>query len=106
MKCALTIPYEHTGRERPKLFEEMRFCRKTGVRLVLSLCWSASALQAAASEPAQLAIPYTPLSLTLDHTEPSEHVIGRFLQEVVASDSIVFDRFASPEASMSWAHIQ
>jgi len=49
-----------------------------------------------------LAIPYTPLSLTLDHSEPSEHVIGRFLQEVVASDSIVFDRFASPEARMGW----
>ena len=59
-----------------------------------------------ASEPVQIAIPYTPLTLTLEHTEPSDHLIGRFFEEVVASDSLVFDRFASPSAQLALAQRQ
>jgi hypothetical protein len=75
--------------------------------LVLSFWWSVSALQAAlASEPVQIAIPYTPLTLTLDQTKASDRFIGRFFEEVAASDSLVFDRFTSPAARLAWARTE
>src|SRR5437016_7699460 len=54
----------------------------------------------------QAAISYPSASFSFEPTERSEVLSERFLQEVVASDSIVFDRFTGPASRLGWARSQ
>ena len=69
------------------------------------LFWGVIALplEAQTSKTNQAAISYPSASVTFEPTERSEKLSERFLQEVVASDSIVFDRFTGPSSRLSWA---
>ena len=54
----------------------------------------------------QAAISYPSASTIFEPTVRSEVLGQLFLQEVVASDSIVFDRFTGPASRLSWARRQ
>jgi len=60
----------------------------------------------AAVKTNEAAIEYLPFGLTFDHAERSEILFSRFFEEVVSSDSIVFDRFTGPSSRFAWARRQ
>jgi len=77
-------------------------------QLVLSLsCATTMPLQAASTDRTnQAVISYPPLFPILEPAERSDVLSERFFQEVMASDSIVFDRFAGPSSRLAWERRQ
>ncbi len=82
--------------------------KKASAQLVLSLSWAAAIpLQAASTDRSnQAVISYPPLFPILEPAERRDVLSERFFQEVMASDSIVFDRFASPSSRLAWQRRQ
>ena len=60
-----------------------------------------SALAAEENDRAELSAATPPVSLEYD--QPSEVFVKRFYEEVVTSDSLVFDRYTGPSARLNWA---
>src|ERR1041385_5385061 len=81
--------------------------RKAWARWVV-LFWGAAAqhLIAQTTKTNQAAFSYPPAAFTFEPSERSENLSERFFQEVVASDSIVFDRFTGPSSRLAWARRQ
>jgi len=69
-------------------------------------CTTPLPLHAASDKTNQVVISYLPISPGLEPTERSDVLSERFFQEVMASDSIVFDRFGSPSSLLTWARRQ
>jgi len=86
----------------------MRRYGKDWAHLALSIfCAAALPLQAGTpGEANEAAIPYVPPSIILEPDGRSEVFIARFFQEVLASDSIVFDKFTGPSSQVSWTQTQ
>ncbi len=50
----------------------------------------------------QITLQYLEAEVSLLRPKPSERLLPRFFEELVASDSIVFDRFSGPSSQLSW----
>jgi len=61
-------------------------------------------LQAATTN--QVALPYGGLSISLESSEEGEAFMGRFFNDVIANDGIVFDRFTGPPSRLAWERRQ
>ena len=98
----------HHGFHRRKRFQTKMRRQKARAQLVLSLSWAAAIpLQAASTDRSnQAVISYPPLFPILEPAERSDVLSERFFQEVMASESIVFDRFASPSSRLAWQRRQ
>jgi len=83
-------------------------CQKVLVQVAFSLsCTAALPLQAASTDRTnQVVISYPPPFLTLEPAERSDVLNERFFQEVMTSDSIVFDRFSGPSSRLDWERRQ
>jgi len=74
---------------------------------VLFLCAAVVPVQAApAGKTNEAAISYITPTLDWNSKAPSDVLAERFLQEVVASDSLLFDRFSGPSSQLAWARRQ
>lgn len=68
------------------------------------LCAAASPLAGATtSKTNEAAISYVTPAIIEGRAERSDVLMNRFLEEVIASDSIVFDRFTGPASRLDWA---
>jgi len=54
----------------------------------------------------QMALEYLAYEVTIERPVPSEMLFSRFFEEVVSSDSIVFDRLAGPSSQLGWERKQ
>jgi hypothetical protein len=80
---------------------------KAWMQLVLVLCVGWVKLSAAAEGRTNSASLSTPMfSFTLEQPERNEVILDRFFEEVVASDSFVFDRFVGPSCQLGWLRKQ
>jgi hypothetical protein len=75
-----------------------------GLGLGAALLGSATASAAGRTNEATLSSPV--FSFTLEPTEHSDIMLGRFFEEVVNSDRIVFDRFMGPSSRLGWLRSQ
>jgi hypothetical protein len=82
--------------------------RITKHRLLLAICLCGASLRLAigAGRTNEAAFSSPRLSITLDEEERSEILVDRFFEEVMASDSIVFDRFTGPASRLAWVRKQ
>jgi hypothetical protein len=69
--------------------------------LACSFFGGGPALAAEEDDHAQLTTATPPVSLEYD--QPSEVFVKRFFEEVVTSDSLVFDRYTGPSSRLNWA---
>src|SRR5205814_4317888 len=68
------------------------------------LCAAASSIEGApATKTNEAAISYVAPVNIEGRSEPSDVLMSRFLEEVIASQSIVFDRFTVPASRLDWA---
>ena len=65
---------------------------------LLATAWSVSA-----QEDDHAALSTVPPSVSLQYDEPSQVFVKRFFEEVVASDSLVFDRYTGPSSRLGRA---
>jgi hypothetical protein len=88
---------------------------KHRARRVSKACaWTISALGAvvfpleteALEQTNRIAIKYLEAEVRLERPVPSETLFPRFFEEVVSSDSIVFDRFTGPASQLAWERKQ
>ncbi len=79
----------------------MRYARDWS-HLAVSLCCAASAqLYAQTSgKTNEVVVSYTTSALTLERSERSDAFLDRFFDEVINSDSTVFDRYAGPSSQL------
>ena len=86
----------------------MMRCQKAWSHVVLSLsCAAVLPLQAATTGSTNKAVISYALPFPgLEFAERSEVLSERFFQEVMTSDSIVFDRFSSPSSRLDWERRQ
>jgi hypothetical protein len=61
---------------------------------------------ATADRTNEAAVAYVPPAIVVEPPERSEVFLRRFLDEVAASDSIVFDRFTGPASRLAWSRKQ
>jgi hypothetical protein len=78
---------------------------------ILALSAAALPLDTRAAEPTveptnHIAIRYLEAEVRIERPVPSERLFPRFFEEVVSSDSMVFDRFAGPSSQLGWERKQ
>jgi len=92
------------GFHRPKRLQNMMRCQQAWSHVVLYLsCAAVLPLQAATTGSTNKAVISYALPFPgLEFAERSEVLSERFFQEVMTSNSIVFDRFSSPSSRLGW----
>lgn len=70
------------------------------------VCALASVCSTWAQDEEHAALSTVPPSVSLEYDEPSQIFVQRFLEEVIASDSLVFDRYTGPSSRLGRARIE